>query len=114
MSDEALITREPAAEARSLPSNVEAEAAFLGAVLGAAVGFIPGIAISYPLTWHSNWIGVEIPEGMVDLSGAPIAEHYLAIPWSMIAVLVFGLPVVVGLVVALVTRSKLPMVARIE
>ena len=88
--------------------------AFLGAVLGAAVGFIPGIAISYPLTWHSNWIGVEIPEGMVDLSGAPIAEHYLAIPWSMIAVLVFGLPVVVGLVVALVTRSKLPMVARIE
>ena len=88
--------------------------AFLGACLGAVVGFIPGVAISYPLTSYAGWLGERIPDGMVDTSGAPIAEHYLVIPWPMIAVLVIGLPLLVGLVVALSTRSRLPMVARIE
>lgn len=84
--------------------------AFLGAVLGAAVGFIPGVAITYPLTTN----GGGALDGRVDLTGAPIADHYLVVPWTMVVLLVVGLPVVVGLVVAGVTRSRLPMVARID
>ena len=71
----------------------------VGAVLGAAVGFIPGIAISYPLT--RNFTGAE-------------PSHYLDIPWPMIGALVLALPLVTALVVGLVTRSRLPVVARLD
>ena len=86
--------------------------AFLGALLGAAVGFIPGVAITYPLTGDPD--GHLVDKGLVDLSGAPIAAHYLVVPWPLIAALVMALPVLVGVVVAATTRSRLPMVARIE
>jgi putative ABC transport system permease protein len=71
----------------------------VGAVLGAAVGFIPGIAVSYPLTRS------YVP-------GAP--SHYLAIPWTLILGLVVALPLVTALVVGLVARSRLPVVARVD
>lgn len=84
--------------------------AFTGAALGAAVGFIPGVAITYPLT-TDHWTPAMI--GRVSTGGQPIADHYLVIPWPMIATLVVGLPILVGLFVAATTRSRLPMVARI-
>jgi putative ABC transport system permease protein len=71
----------------------------VGAALGAAVGFIPGIAISYPLT-----------RGYVP--GMP--SHYLAIPWLEIVGLVVLLPLVTALVVGLTARSRLPLVARLD
>jgi len=72
---------------------------FVGAVLGAAVGFIPGIAISYPLTRGFD-------------PGDP--SHYLDIPWLLIGGLVIALPLFTALVVGLVARSRLPVVARLD
>jgi putative ABC transport system permease protein len=72
---------------------------FVGAALGAAVGFIPGIAVSYPLT--RNYVGTG-------------PSHYLAIPWLEILGLVVALPIVTAVVVGLVARSRLPMVARLD
>jgi putative ABC transport system permease protein len=69
-------------------------------VLGAAVGFVPGIAISYPLTR--------------DLGSESGPSHYLAIPWLEIAGLVVLLPLVTALVVGLLARSRLPLVARLD
>ena len=70
----------------------------VGAVLGAAVGFIPGIAITYPLT-----------RGYSDVDA-----HYLDIPWLMILGLVVGLPLLTALIVGLCARSRLPLVARLD
>jgi putative ABC transport system permease protein len=71
----------------------------VGAVLGAAVGFIPGIAISYPLT----------------RTFAPVGpSHYLTVPWLLIGSLVVALPLLTALVVGLLTRSRLPVVARLD
>ena len=71
---------------------------FVGAVLGMLVGFVPGIAITWPLTANQG-PGEQGP--------------FLSIPWLMIAVVVLGLPVFTALVVGLCTRSRLPMVARL-
>lgn len=76
--------------------------ALLGAVPGAIIGFVPGIAVSYPLT-AEGW-------PMRD----DVAAHYLEIPWLLIAVVVVGLPLLIALIVAVTTRSRLPMVARVE
>jgi putative ABC transport system permease protein len=72
----------------------------VGAVLGAAVGFVPGIAISYPLTRTS--------------CGSGNCGPFIDVPWLMIVGLVIGLPVVVAAVVGLVARSRLPLTARLE
>ncbi|MEI7056117.1 FtsX-like permease family protein [Nocardioides sp. CCNWLW239] len=76
--------------------------ALLGAVPGAIIGFVPGIAVSYPLTAES-W-------PMRD----DVAAHYLEIPWTLIGVVMIGLPLLIALIVAVTTRSRLPMVARVE
>jgi putative ABC transport system permease protein len=72
----------------------------VGAALGAAVGFVPGIAVSYPLT--RNFTGVPGP------------SHYLSIPWLEIVGLVLLLPLLTALVVGLLARSRLPLVARLD
>jgi putative ABC transport system permease protein len=72
----------------------------VGAVLGAAVGFIPGIAVTYPLTRN--------------FTGEPGPSHYLSIPWLLIGALVVALPVLTAAVVGLVARSRLPVVARLD
>jgi putative ABC transport system permease protein len=72
----------------------------IGAVLGAAVGFIPGIAVTYPLTRN--------------FSGVPGPSHYLDIPWLLIGALVVALPVLTAGVVGLLARSRLPVVARLD
>ena len=77
----------------------------VGAVLGAAVGFIPGIAITDPLTGRGRrgWTPPFPP------------SHFLAIPWLLIGSLVVALPLVTALLVWVFTpRSRLPMVARID
>ena len=68
----------------------------VGALLGAAVGFIPGVAISRPLTALSP--------------GGP----YLAVPWPLIAALVVALPLLTAAVVGLTARARLPLVARLD
>jgi putative ABC transport system permease protein len=71
----------------------------VGALLGAAVGFIPGIAVSYPLTRSLTGTG---------------PSHYLEIPWLQILGLVLALPLLTATVVGLLARSRLPMVARLD
>ena len=72
----------------------------VGAVLGAAVGFIPGVAISRPLT-SANW---------------GTGEHgpYLDIPWLLVVTIVLALPLLTAAVVGLTARSRLPLVARLD
>ena len=72
----------------------------VGALLGAAVGFVPGIAVSYPLT--RSYVGSTGP------------SHYLVIPWAQIVGLVVLLPLLTAAVVGLVARSRLPLVARLD
>lgn len=77
-----------------------------GSLLGVAVGFIPGVAIARPLTGNP-WLGV-------DANGEAIADHFLAIPWPLILGLVVVLPLVTAAVVGIATRSRLPLVARLD
>jgi putative ABC transport system permease protein len=74
----------------------------VGAVLGAAVGFIPGIAVTWPLTSSQGFDG-QTPTG-----------PYLDIPWELVIALVVVLPAVTALVVGLCARSRLPMAARLD
>lgn len=69
----------------------------LGAVLGAPIGFIPGVAISRPLTYD-------------DVTGSTL----LAVPWPLLGAVVLGLPLLTALVVGVSARSRLPLVARID
>ncbi len=82
---------------------------FVGAILGAGVGFIPGIAISRPLTAMSN--GYQ-----TDSQGNLLGDYpsFLAIPWLLIAVIVVALPLLTAAVVGLTARSRLPLVARLD
>ena len=73
----------------------------VGALLGAAVGFIPGIAVTWPLTTSA-------------LDGGPSTGPFLDIPWLMVLGLVVVLPAVTALVVGLFARSRLPLVARLD
>ena len=81
----------------------------VGALLGAAVGFIPGIAVTYPLT-GSSWAG---PDATTD-EGLPLPDHFLDIPWLLVLGLVVVLPLVTAAVVGLTSRSRLPMVSRLS
>ncbi len=80
--------------------------ALTGAVLGAVVGLIPGIAVSFPLT-AERW-------ATTDAEGNALASHYLAIPWPVMGALVLALPLVTAAAIALLARSRLPMVARLD
>ncbi|GAA1477246.1 hypothetical protein GCM10009623_16920 [Nocardioides aestuarii] len=76
----------------------------LGAVLGTLVGFVPGIAATYPLT-GADWVQ--------DLDPA-LPSHFLDVPWLLIGSLVLALPLVTAAIVGVTTRSRLPLVARID
>lgn len=84
---------------RAVAASYALVVGLVGAVLGAAVGFIPGVAVTYPLT-----------RGYNDFS----ADHFLDVPWLLITAVVVGLPLLTALVVGLFARSRLPMVARID
>lgn len=76
----------------------------VGAALGAAIGFIPGIAVTYPLTAQSY----------PGFGGGVRTGPFLDIPWLMILGLVVVLPLLTALVVGLFARSRLPLVARLD
>jgi len=73
-----------------------------GAMLGAVVGFVPGVAITYPLTR-----GQPVP-------GGAGASHYLDVPWLLVGGLAVALPLLTAAVVGLDARSRLPLVARLD
>jgi putative ABC transport system permease protein len=80
---------------------------FVGAVLGATVGFIPGIAVTYPLT--SQGYGAPGPDGAITSPGP-----FLDVPWLMVLGLVVALPLLTAAVVGVFARSRLPVVARLD
>ena len=79
----------------------------LGTVLGVALGFVPGLAVTWPLTASSYTAspGTPPPPG----GSGPV----IAIPWTMLLVVVIAVPLVAGLVTGVFTRSRLPMVRRL-
>jgi putative ABC transport system permease protein len=76
----------------------------VGALLGTAVGFVPGIAVTYPLT-GSSWAQDADPS---------LPSHFLDVPWLLIGSLVLVLPLLTAAIVGVTTRSRLPLVARID
>jgi len=89
---------------RAVASSYALVIALVGAVLGVGVGLIPGIAVTYPLT-GADWVQDMDPS---------LPDHFLAVPWLLIGSLVVGLPLVTAMLVGVFTRSRLPMVARID
>jgi putative ABC transport system permease protein len=81
----------------------------VGAVLGALVGFIPGIAVSYPLTRIDGAVGYG--SGYVSGNGS---GPFLDIPWLLVVGLVVLLPLLTAAIVGLTARSRLPLVARLD
>ena len=93
---------------RTVAASYAATIGLVGAALGALVGFIPGIAVTYPLT-SSSWA-----KGSIDTHGTPISGHFVDVPWLMILGLVAALPLLTAAVVGLATRSRFPMVSRLS
>ncbi|UUW90792.1 FtsX-like permease family protein [Pimelobacter simplex] len=69
----------------------------VGALLGAPIGFIPGVAISRPLTYD-------------DATSSTLLE----IPWPLLGAVVLGLPLLTALIVGAAARSRLPLAARVD
>lgn len=74
--------------------------AVLGCWLGIAGGFVPGIAVTRPLT------------AQVEEFGAPQHGTIIDIPWALLAAIAVGLPLLAALVAGAFTRSNLPMTRR--
>lgn len=83
---------------------------FVGAVLGALVGFVPGVAITYPLTGQTQGVCSSNANGVFTCE---TSGHFLDIPWLMILGLVVALPLLTALIVGLTARSRLPLAARL-
>lgn len=85
----------------------------VGAVLGALVGFVPGIAVSFPLTRVPGQVITGSGSGYVSGDGTGTGP-FLDIPWLLILSLVVLLPLVTAAIVGLTARSRLPLVARLD
>jgi putative ABC transport system permease protein len=89
----------------------------VGAALGAVVGFVPGLAIAYPLTYQAGDVltsGKDVTHLSTPAGGALASGPFIDVPWLMVVGLVVGLPLLTALVVGLVARSRLPLVARLS
>jgi putative ABC transport system permease protein len=98
---------------RGVAASYAVVVGLVGAVLGTVIGFIPGVAVTYPLTGQQG--GCMVTGSAVVEAGACNAapSHYLDVPWLLIGALVVALPLLTALIVGLSTRSRLPMVARL-
>lgn len=76
--------------------------ATLGTLLGIAVGFAPGIAVTWPLTSASHVLGANQIDGPV-----------IRVPWLLLGALAVAVPLLAALAAMLFTRSRLPVVRRL-
>jgi putative ABC transport system permease protein len=88
---------------RALAASQATVVGLLGALLGVAVGLVPGIAVTYPLTGNGS--------GMSSNGTTPPAGPYLEIPWQPLLLVVVGVPLLAGLLSALAVR-RAPAVTR--
>ena len=88
---------------RGIAASYALVVGFVGALLGAVVGFIPGIAITWPLTY--------VPANQLGGTGTA-SGPFLDVPWLLVLGLVLALPLLTAAVVGLSARSRLPLVAR--
>lgn len=86
---------------RAVAAAYAAVIGLLGALLGAAAGFVPGVAVSFPLT--------RTP---APVTGLP--SSFLDIPWLLVLYVVLGVPLLAALGAAGLTRSRLPLTVRTE
>jgi len=100
---------------RGVAASYAVVVGLVGAVMGAAIGFIPGVAVTYPLTGQQGGVCTFTGSGGASgcEPGTAFPSHFLDVPWLLIGTLVVALPLVTALVVGLTTRSRLPMVARL-
>lgn len=87
--------------------------AVVGAVLGVVVGMVPGIAVAFPLTRTTGDVVTCSGSGTCTSLEGGVVGPFIDVPWLMILGLVVALPLLVSAIVALCTRSRLPMVARL-
>lgn len=83
--------------------------ALMGVVLGAVSGLIPGVAIM--LAQHRNdvsWWNNELYASMEDRP-----ELFIAVPWGTMLQLVVVVPLVAGVLAALLTRSRTGLTRRV-
>jgi putative ABC transport system permease protein len=77
-----------------------------GVTLGVAAGLVAGVAARLPRTASS------VGEPQFGADGAPLSAHpasfTIDVPWSLIVLLVVGLPLLAALVCGVFTRSRLP------
>lgn len=90
---------------RSLAAAQSAVVATIGGVLGVAVGFFPGVALTYPLT-SQNW------DPITGIMGD--ADPILVIPWLPIVAVVIGVPLIAALLSAAAVRKAPTMTRRAE
>ncbi|WP_203338268.1 ABC transporter permease [Nocardioides limicola] len=81
---------------RRIATSYAVVVSLTGALLGVVVGFVPGWAISVPLTHFGD------------------SGPFFEVPWLMIGAVVLGLPVLTAAVIAATARTRLPMVARLD
>jgi len=75
----------------------------IGALVGVAVGLVPGVAASHSLTSTAAYGG----------SGARLPDSFVVVPWPLLAAVVVALPLLTAAVAALTSRSRLPTTARL-
>ncbi len=88
---------------RALAASQAMVVGLLGALLGVAVGLVPGIAVTYPLTTSSSWDPHR--------ARRPRTGPFLEIPWQPLLLVVVGVPLLAGLLSAAAVR-RAPAVTR--
>lgn len=88
---------------RALAASQSMVVGFLGALLGVAVGLVPGIAVTYPLTTDMSGGTSAGPQGPTG--------PFLEIPWQPLLLVVVGVPLLAGLLAAAAVR-RAPAVTR--
>lgn len=90
----------PARVRRLIAGANAAVVGLLGALLGVAVGLVPGVAVTHPLTIRDY--------GIPGRSGA-----VTVIPWGTLLLVAIGVPLLAAALAALATRGRVPMTRRV-